>query len=76
MSDLYSVLGVERGSSAEEIKKAYRKAALVNHPDRGGDKETFQRLQGAYDVLGDDGKRSHYDATGQIDQGQGQGGEG
>jgi len=66
MSSLYDLLGLEKGASAEDIKKAYRKSALVNHPDRGGDKETFQKMQGAYDVLSDQQKRAYYDATGQI----------
>ena len=75
MSDLYATLGTDRSATAEDIKKAYRKAALINHPDRGGDKEKFQKLQGAYDVLSDAQKRAHYDATGQVmpDQGSGPG---
>jgi len=66
MSDLYTVIGVSRKASTEEIKRAYRKNALTCHPDRGGDKAAFQRLQAAYDVLSDGDKRAHYDATGQI----------
>jgi len=66
MADLYAALGVERDASAEEIKRAYRKAALANHPDRGGDKETFQRLQAAYEVLSNSDRRSAYDQTGSV----------
>lgn len=75
MSDLYALLGLDRQASPADIKKAYRKAALAHHPDHGGDKETFQKIQAAYDVLSDPDKRGHYDATGQIpseDHGQGQ----
>ena len=74
MSDLYEILGVQKGASADEIKRAYRKEALTHHPDRGGSKERFQALGEAYDVLSDDGKRAHYDATGQISRGPDGGG--
>ena len=59
--DYYSTLGVPRGSSEEEIKKAYRKLAMQHHPDRGGDSTKFQQIQEAYDTLGDAGKRQQYD---------------
>lgn len=52
-SKFYELLGVEKTASMDEIKKAFRKSALKNHPDRGGDKDTFQELQGAYEVLSD-----------------------
>ena len=42
---LYEVLGVDKKADAATIKKVYRKAALKEHPDRGGDKERFQELQ-------------------------------
>ena len=64
MADLYAALGLGRDASAEEIKRAYRKEALTNHPDRGGDKEKFQRLQAAYEVLSNPGRRAAYDQTG------------
>ena len=66
MGDLYGVLGLPKSASVDDIKKAYRKEALVKHPDRGGNKEEFQKIQEAYEVLSDSNKRSHYDATGQI----------
>jgi len=66
MSDLYAVLGVEKRATADEIKRAYRKQALVLHPDRGGDKAAFQRMQAAYDALSDPQKRAEYDATGRV----------
>ena len=66
--DYYEVLGVEKGASADEIKKAYRKSAMKYHPDRNpGDKEAeekFKELGEAYDVLSDDDKRARYDQFG------------
>ena len=66
--DYYEVLGVEKGASAEEIKKAYRKSAMKYHPDRNpGDKEAeekFKEIGEAYEVLSDDDKRSRYDQFG------------
>lgn len=59
--DYYNVLGVHKGASAEDIKKAYRKLAAKHHPDRGGDTAQFQKIQEAYDTLGDDNKRAQYD---------------
>lgn len=59
--DYYSVLGVNKNSSQEEIKKAYRKLASQYHPDKGGDKEKFQQIQEAYSVLSDIEKRQQYD---------------
>lgn len=82
--DYYEVLGVEKGASAEEIKKAYRKNAMKYHPDRNpGDKtaeEKFKELGEAYEVLSDDDKRARYDQFGHagVDPnfGAGQGGYG
>src|SRR3954453_12550782 len=68
--DLYSVLGVSRKATADEIKKAYRKLARKYHPDRNqGDKqseERFKEVQEAYDTLSDPEKRKQYDAGGMF----------
>lgn len=61
MKDFYSTLGVNSGASADEIKRAYREKAMKHHPDRGGDAGTFQKIQEAYDTLGDAQKRQQYD---------------
>jgi len=63
--DLYTVLGIERDASPDEIKKQYRKRALETHPDRGGNIEEFKRLAKAKDVLGDPQKRKYYDVYGE-----------
>jgi DnaJ-class molecular chaperone len=69
-SDLYQELGVSRGASSDEIRKAFRKLAKQLHPDQNpGDKaaeERFKRVSAAFDILGDEDKRKKYDA-GQID---------
>ena len=66
--DYYATLGVARGASAEELKKAYRKLAMQYHPDRNpGDavaEAKFKEINEAYDVLKDDQKRSAYDRYG------------
>jgi len=66
--DYYEVLGVQKNASKDEIKKAYRKLALANHPDQHpGDKqaeERFKEATEAYDVLSDDQKKSAYDQFG------------
>ena len=66
--DYYEVLGLQKGASAEEIKKAYRKLAKENHPDlHPGDKaceERFKEINEAYEILSDDDKRAKYDQYG------------
>ena len=66
--DYYEVLGVSRGASEAEIKKAYRKLAKENHPDlHPGDKEAearFKEVNEAYEVLSDADKKDRYDQYG------------
>lgn len=66
--DYYEVLGVERGSSEAELKKAYRRLAMKYHPDRNPDdkaaEERFKEANEAYEVLSDASKRSAYDQYG------------
>eukprot|EP00897_Mesotaenium_endlicherianum_P007077 jgi/Mesen1/6398/ME000329S05554 len=70
--DLYVVLGLEKGaeSTAQEVKKAYRRKALESHPDkRPGDKDAaaeFNRIQRAYDVLSDDAARRAFDELARV----------
>ena len=65
--DYYEVLGVSKGASQDEIKKAYRKLALQHHPDHNdepGSEEKFKELSEAYGVLSDQEKRARYDRGG------------
>src|ERR671924_185671 len=74
----YEILGVAKGASADEIKKAYRKLAREYHPDRNpGDasaEEKFKEVQTAYDVLADAEKRKAYDRFGSVNGRPGPGG--
>lgn len=76
--DYYDVLGVQRGASEDEIKKAYRKMAIKYHPDKNpGDKaaeESFKEAAEAYEVLGKADKRQRYDQFGHAANAQSAGG--
>ena len=77
--DYYEVLGLSKGASSEEIKKAYRKLSKQYHPDINKDanaSDKFIEIKEAYEVLSDDQKRAHYDQFGHVDPNQGFGGGG
>lgn len=57
----YNILGVNENATQDEIKKAYRKLAIEHHPDKGGSEDKFKSISQAYDVLGDEQKRTQYD---------------
>lgn len=60
----YEILGLNKNSSSDEIKKAYRKMAMTHHPDKGGKPETFKEIIRAYSTLSDPAKKAQYDAVG------------
>ncbi|KDP22008.1 hypothetical protein JCGZ_03128 [Jatropha curcas] len=74
----YEILGVSKNASQDDLKKAYRKAAIKNHPDKGGDPEKFKELAQAYEVLSAPEKREIYDQYGEdaLKEGMGGGGGG
>jgi len=72
--DYYQVLGVDKGASENDVKKAYRKLARQYHPDvnkESGAEAKFKEVQEAYDVLGHKDKRAQYDRFGHAGVGQG-----
>jgi len=73
----YDLLGVSKEATFDEIKKAYRKKALKEHPDKGGDPDKFKDISVAYEVLSDAKKRDLYDKYGEEGvEGDGPGGHG
>lgn len=75
--DYYEVLGVNKDASADELKKAYRRAAVQHHPDKeGGNEDKFKEVNEAYDVLKDAQKRQRYDQFGHAGVGGASGGGG
>ena len=77
--ELYAILGLDPSASESDIRKAYRRAAVKFHPDKGGDEGDFQKISRAYEVLSDEEKKSIYDQVGlegleQHEQGEAAGG--
>jgi len=73
--DYYEILGVEKGASPDEIKKAFRRLAVQHHPDKeGGDESKFKEINEAYEVLKDSEKRKRYDQFGHAGVGGSNGG--
>lgn len=72
--DYYKTLGIEKGASKDEIKKAFHKLAMKHHPDKnGGDDTKFKEINEAYQTLSDDQKRAQYDQFGSNYQNMGGG---
>jgi curved DNA-binding protein CbpA len=67
VSDLYRVLGVERGTPQDDIRRAYRRKAKTSHPDSGGSVGAFGEIATAYAILSDPERRERYDLTGEIE---------
>jgi len=61
MENYYNILSVNENATAEDIKKSYRRLSMKHHPDRGGNKETFQKINEAYQILGEESKKRVYD---------------
>ena len=78
--DYYEILGLSKGASETEIKKAYRKLALKYHPDKNPDdsssEDKFKEAAEAYEILSNADKKSRYDQYGHAGMGQGFGGGG
>lgn len=62
----YEVMGVSKDAPQKAIKAAYRKLSGLHHPDKGGDRDRFEELKTAYDVLIDPERRKRYDETGRL----------
>lgn len=72
--DYYNVLGIEKGATKDDIKKAFYKLAAKYHPDKkGGDEAKFKEINEAYQILSDEKKRKEYDTYGQTFNGAGGG---
>lgn len=67
----YETLGVPQSASVDEIKKAYRALARINHPDKGGDAEEFKKINQAHEILSDPDARARYDQFGEDGPPQG-----
>ena len=64
MKDLYDILKIDRNASKKEIAKAYKRLAVINHPDKGGSEDKFKEISEAYSILSDPNKKKVYDLGG------------
>ena len=74
--DYYKILGIAKGASEEDVKKAYRKLAHKYHPDKGGEASRFKEISEAYQILSNKDKRAQYDKFGRVFEGGGAGDQG
>lgn len=75
MKNYYEILGLKKGASKEEVKRAFHKLAHQHHPDKkGGDEAKFKEINEAYQILSDDQKRAQYDNFGSYNGSGGAGG--
>jgi len=65
----YKLLEINKNASSKDIKKAYRRLAVIHHPDKGGDSEKFKEISKAFETLSDENKRKHYDQYGETEGG-------
>jgi len=71
--DYYTILGIDKSATQDEVKKAFHKLAHKYHPDKGGDEKKFKEINEAYQVLSDQKKRQQYDQYGRVFDGAGDG---
>ena len=62
----YDLLALDQSAAAHQIKKAYRKMALLHHPDKGGDEYKFKLIAEAYEILSDSSTRAFYDKNFEV----------
>lgn len=62
-TDLYTILGIHRDATINQIKSSYRRLALQHHPDKGGDAEMFKRISVAYQILSNHDLKEKYDKS-------------
>jgi len=64
----YDALGVRKDASAKEVGAAYRKLSKLHHPDKGGDRDKFEEIKFAFDILSNPERRKRYDESGRTDE--------
>lgn len=69
MKDYYKILGIQKGATESDIKKAFHKLAHKYHPDKGGDEKKFKEINEAYQILSNKEKRAQYDRFGKVFEG-------